>query len=207
MNLITIENTQMGQNVYLYYNEETKDAICIDPGGNAAGVCDALDANGLRLGAIILTHGHYDHIGAAQELRAHSGAPIYCHGDDAEMLEEAKLNLSSTTSDRIAFSPDKLLVDGEDLAIGNAKLRIIHTPGHTRGGLCLYDVKNAALFTGDTLFKNSIGRTDLHGGNHAQLIDSIKSKLLILPADTRVYPGHGPASTIGGEIKNNQFLN
>jgi len=206
MELIIIENKTMSQNVYLYFDESSKEGVIIDPGGNIDGIKSTIERNDVKIKAILLTHGHFDHIGAAAKLRENTGAPIYCHVAEKIMLEDAAINLSTMTSTHIKLTPDNLLEDMDTIEISESTLKAIHTPGHTLGGVCYYDEKNATLFTGDTLFRESVGRTDLPGGNHKQLIESIKERLLKLPAEVRVYPGHSAGSTIEHEREYNSFL-
>ncbi|MBC7104518.1 MAG: MBL fold metallo-hydrolase, partial [Firmicutes bacterium] len=164
-----------------------------------------LKARGLKLRYIILTHGHVDHIAALGEVREATGAEVLIHAADAEMLTDPTRNLSLFTGRRLRFSPaERLLADGDVVEVGTVCLEVIHTPGHTPGGICLKT--DDVVITGDTLFAGSIGRSDFPGGNHGQLIRSIKERLLCLPGHTRVYPGHGPETTIEEEKRYNPVL-
>lgn len=212
MKLVTIFTNNaktMQQNTYLYYDEATKHGALIDPGYNPQEeIMSAIHRHGVQPLVILLTHGHYDHIAAVQGIKDQTNARIFCHPLEKPMLEDPHLNLSVRTKTLVSLKPDQLLECGESLQIGDkTALTAIHTPGHTPGGLCFYDKKNATLFTGDTLFREGIGRTDLPGGNNQELLETINSKLLTLPNDVKVYPGHGRATTIGHEKKANIYFN
>ncbi len=195
----------MGANCYVVGCEETKEAAVIDPGGDVEKILDYLKNHGLTLKYVINTHGHIDHIAGNDKLRDATGAKLLIHEQDAPMMEDTKLNLSSFMGFSVKFKPaDRLLTDGDTVEFGNVKLNVLHTPGHTRGGICL--AADGAVFTGDTLFNGSIGRTDFPGGDFDSIINSIKNKLMSLPDDTAVYPGHMGHSNIAYERKNNPFL-
>jgi len=206
MKLITINSNPMGQNIYLYFDEATKEGVVIDPGHNLPEILAAINENNINIKGILLTHGHYDHISAVNELKEKTNADVYCHCDEKPMLENPAINLSVHVKREVKVTPDMLFDDGDDFEVGKLSLTIIHTPGHTPGGVCYYDEDNEVIFTGDTLFRESIGRTDLPGSDHKALNESIKNKLLCLPANVTVYPGHGRSSGIGHEIKQNPFL-
>jgi glyoxylase-like metal-dependent hydrolase (beta-lactamase superfamily II) len=193
-------------NCYILHDEKTKEAAVIDPGGDFPELKSYIESNGLSVKYIIVTHGHGDHIGALRELKDYSKAIICVHKEDHEMLGSKSKNYSEVVAGTgVEMSADRLLEDGDVLELGETKLKIIHTPGHSRGGICVYCEGN--LFSGDTLFAGSIGRTDLTGGSFDEIIASIKSKILILPENTAVYPGHGSSTTISIEKKMNPFLN
>lgn len=187
-------------------------AAVVDPGQPDPWITRTLAENGLKPEWILLTHGHLDHIGGVAWLKSQTGLPVLVHQDDAPMLTDPRLNGSALFgSPLVAPAPDRLLAEGEELAVGDLRLRVLHTPGHTPGGVCFYQAPDAEgkaghLIAGDTLFAGSVGRTDLPGGSHSQLIRSIREKLLPLPAETMVYPGHGPTTTIGDEKEYNPFL-
>jgi hydroxyacylglutathione hydrolase len=195
----------MGANCYVIYCEETKEAAVIDPGGDPSKIIQYLNQNGLKLKYIINTHGHIDHVAGNDQLRDVTGAKLLIHELDAGMLANAKLNLSGFMGFDTTFNPaDQLLTDGDSIEVGKIVFEVVHTPGHTRGGICLK--ADGIVFTGDTLFNCSIGRTDFPGGDFNGIIDSIKSRLLNLPDDTEVHPGHMGSSTIGYEKKHNPFV-
>ena len=192
-------------NCYIIYSETTKDGIIVDPGGDAEAILAFIEREGLKIKDIILTHGHGDHIGGVPELKKALNANVMIHKDDHELLVDGNKNLSSTmVMGPIAIEADRLLNDGDVIEFGDLKAEIIHTPGHTKGGIALKI--NNSLITGDTLFAGSIGRTDLLGGDYETIIKSIKEKLLILPDEVEVMPGHGGTSTIGREKASNPFL-
>lgn len=192
-------------NCYLLGCEKTNEAAVIDPGGDADDILKKINKNVLDVKYIILTHGHGDHIGAVREIKEKTGGKILIHSKDEALLKDAEKNLSSLMSGPdVSLTADRLLNDGDIVDVGELELKIIHTPGHTPGGISI-KVEDV-LITGDTLFAGSIGRTDFEGGSFEKIIKSIKNKLLIYDDSTKVLPGHGPASTIGNERAKNPFL-
>ncbi len=196
----------MGANCYLYACMESKKAVIIDPGADGKRIYRWVLEKGLKVDYILLTHGHVDHIGAVDELRELLGeVSVGIHAGDAGMLTDGKQNLSSYFGPGLVLKKaDFLLQDRQELAIGKEVLKVISTPGHSPGGVCF--LCSEGLFSGDTLFAGSIGRTDFPGGSMNQLLDGVKKKLLILPEETRVFPGHGEETSIGEEKRDNPFL-
>lgn len=190
MLLGTLELGMFGTNCYIVGAKTSKEGMIIDPGAEANTILKTVEKGGLNIKLIAITHGHMDHTGALEDVRKATGASVAIHRADADNLV------------RILPS-DVLLNGGENLTIGDLKFNVIHTPGHSPGGICLYGQNT--LFCGDTLFKGSIGRTDI-GGDYNQLMNSIFSKLMVLPDETMVFPGHGPETTIGAERASNPFL-
>jgi len=200
MKLITINENEIRENIYIYYDEVSKEGVVIDPGYNKEEIMEEINHNGIKIVGILITHGHFDHIGEANAIKEYTKANIFCHKLEEEMLISSKLNLSSRVAGvEISIEPDELLEDDSVIILGNTTLRTIHTPGHSMGGVCFYDEENGVIFAGDTLFKGTIGRTDLYGGNHDILLKSIEKKLFTLPDDTEVHSGHGSKTTIGKE--------
>lgn len=203
-----IEKLEVGPimaNCFILGCETTKEAAVIDPGDDADRILMALAKSELKVKYLINTHGHFDHVGANKRMKEVTGADILVHPDDEPMLVElsrsaAMFGLSAENSP----PADRLLKDGDTIAFGEISLKVIHTPGHSMGGICLYTPGH--LFAGDTLFAGSIGRTDLPGGDYDTLIASIKTKLLGLPEETVVYTGHGPETSIANEKRMNPFL-
>lgn len=188
-----------------YIVGENGEGVIIDAGVRAEEVKAAVLEAGLKIKYIILTHRHCDHIVAVDELRDSLGARAAIHREDAGGLTNPRLNLSSLVgTPEVYKAAEVVLEDGDVLEAGGLKYEIIHTPGHSSGGICVK--VGSLLFTGDTLFKNSVGRTDLGDGDQRKLLSSIQDKLLILDDSTEVYPGHGGATTIGAEKRNNPFL-
>jgi len=198
MILETVNVGPMQVNCYILACAEEKKAIIIDPGDQARKIKAVLEKHKLHPGMVINTHGHYDHIGCDDKF----GVPVYAHKQDLAMLTDAGLNLSASFSwDYKVKSEIIALEDKQIIKFDCLELEVMHLPGHTPGGIALLMKKPRTdiIFTGDTLFCRGVGRTDIPGGDQAQLEKSIREKLFILPDATRVYPGHGPATTIGDE--------
>jgi glyoxylase-like metal-dependent hydrolase (beta-lactamase superfamily II) len=192
-------------NSYIIFDDETRDAVIVDPGDEGEKIIEDIKEADIALKYIINTHGHFDHIGANKLVKEATGAILAIHKEDACLLKDAQSNalLFGLTVDP-SPEPDLFLEDGSNLHLAGESLQVIHTPGHTRGGICI-NFKNI-LIVGDTLFAGSIGRTDLPGGSYEVLLSSIHNQLLTFADDVKVYPGHGPATTIGEERKHNPFL-
>ena len=200
-------------NCYLAICPRTLEAMVLDPGGDAGRILALIRRHSANVRWIIVTHGHGDHIAANAELKAAlPEARLAAHEADAPMLPDPELNLSAAFGLSVASPPaDVLLHDGDVIAFGALRFKVIHVPGHTPGGIALYasetgQMKKPALFSGDALFAAGIGRTDFPGGSAEELIRAIRARLLPLPEETLVYPGHGPPTTIGEEARSNPFL-
>lgn len=194
-------------NCYILADEETKEAVVIDPGGDEDEILDVLQRNGFNLKLIIDTHGHFDHVDANQPLKAATGAQIAIHEADAAALSRPSQEAMFFTGNRLRLSEaDILLKEGDVLTFGKYRLKVLHTPGHTPGGISLVLEDHPYVYAGDLLFAGSIGRTDFPGGSFEALIDAVKTKIFPLGDHYTVYPGHGPVTTIGQERKYNPFF-
>jgi glyoxylase-like metal-dependent hydrolase (beta-lactamase superfamily II) len=192
-------------NCYIFGSSLNREVVVIDPGGQGELILSALDRLQARVSSIINTHGHMDHIAGNRQIKDRTAAKIFIHRADAEMLGDAGKNFSSLWDVPLTSPPaDVLLQGGEILPVGDLSLRVVHTPGHSPGGICL--VTAGLVFTGDTLFAGSIGRCDFPGASYEQLLASVRNELLALDDDTVIYPGHGPGSTIGAEKRDNPFF-
>ncbi|UCH34212.1 MAG: MBL fold metallo-hydrolase [Armatimonadota bacterium] len=197
-------------NAYIIAHEASREAIVIDPGGPPAPILKILKDQDFELQAIVNTHGHGDHMAGDLLLKQATGAPVWVHEADAAMLTDPHANLLAWSGFDVETAPaDRTLREGDVITIGEGhadeiKLHVAHTPGHTPGGMSL--IGDGVVFSGDCLFAGGIGRTDLPGGSEYQLLTSIRDKLLSLPDETIVYPGHGPETTIGEERRRNPFL-
>lgn len=195
----------MGVNCYITGDKD--EVFVIDPGGSADEICVVLKKHGLKAKYIILTHCHFDHILAANEVKKQTGAQIVVCSKEAENLADSNVNMTSRfTRTPISLSADRLVSENDTLISGTFVYRVIETPGHTSGGMCLYCENEKLLFSGDTLFCGSVGRSDFPTGDQNTLLHSIQTKLLTLPDDVRVYPGHEDDTTIGFEKANNPYL-
>ena len=193
----------LGTNCYVVY-DDTKQCVIVDGDGSGRPVMDFIEQEGLHVGMILLTHAHFDHMLAADDIRKKFGCKLYVHMDDERMLNDPSLNLSGTLgTEQVSISADHLLRDGDVLHFLNLEWKVMATPGHTAGSVCYYLPEEEVLFSGDTLFAESLGRTDLPTGSMSAIVRSIAEKLLVLPDDIMVYPGHGDATTIGHEKQYN----
>lgn len=193
-------------NCYIVGMVNKDGCIIIDPGGEEDAILRIVDQSGYRVEGILLTHGHFDHILGIEGIRKRYGAKVYAHEEEKELLGKKEWNSSTITGSPYECVPDILLQDGEVVTLAGIGITVLHTPGHTKGGVC-YHLKNyGVLFSGDTLFYESIGRTDLPTADGNQILHSIKNKLLVLDEDTKVYPGHGEATLIGHEKTGNPYL-
>lgn len=209
MSKLRIEHLLLGQvatNCYLAMKEDTKELIIVDPADHADRIVQKIQSMGGAPAAILLTHGHFDHIGAAEELRDKYGIRIYAMEEEGDVLASMQLNLSQMFGCPMTLQADVLLKDGQELDLAGLHITAFHTPGHTKGGACYYLKEECVLFSGDTLFAESVGRSDFPTGSMSTLVGSIKNKLLVLPEETRVLPGHNYESTIGHEKRYNPFL-
>lgn len=192
-------------NCYFLYREGQSNVIFIDPADNGKYIYDKLQENGFNVEAILLTHGHFDHIMGANVLRELSGAKVYILEEDKVLIRDPYVNVSAQWAKKYTMEADEFLKDGQELCFGDKKCKVIATPGHTIGSCCFYFEEDKILIAGDTLFCESVGRTDLPTGSMSKLQRSVKDKLMVLPDDVKVYPGHGPSTTIGYEKENNPF--
>ena len=202
----TLEIMPFGTNCYLVASEQTRDGMVVDPAGNAPRILSNIRELDLKIGLIVATHTHPDHIGAIGHVVEYTRASFAVHTAEAEIMQ--RYDFSQFTAYDPTFKqpppPDRLLKDGDFLVVGDLKFQILHTPGHSAGGICLAGY--GVVFSGDALFNMGIGRTDGLGGDYNLLISSIRTKLLVLPEQTVVLPGHGPKTTIGRERRSNPFL-
>ena len=193
-------------NCYVTYDEDTLCGVIIDPGDDAGRIKMLIEDLKIKPEAILLTHGHFDHILACGDLVNLYHIPIYIHEDEKDLIMDAYLNCSQSFSGSgYAIEPSILVKDGQSLDLTGTKINVIHTPGHTKGCCCYYFSDARLLFSGDTLFMESVGRTDLPTGNSSKIISSINEKLFVLDDDVRVFPGHGPSTSIGYEKRNNPY--
>lgn len=193
-------------NCYIVYQntkDELKPGVVIDPGDNAPFILNKCRELGVRPEAVLLTHGHFDHILAAEDIRRTFHIPIMAGEEEMALLEEPDMNLTGSFGDDMSLAADRWLRDGEVLELMGHSWKVLHTPGHTGGCVCFYVEDEGVLFSGDTLFHESVGRTDLPTGNSVQIVDSVVRKLLVLPDATKVYPGHDSRTTIGHEKQYN----
>ncbi len=193
-------------NCYFVYQKGKPQALVFDPADRGDYIYQVLKENGFEVAAILLTHGHFDHILGVTRLKELTGAKVYAYEKEAEICQEARLNLSGSGRDACSIIPDILFKDEEFFELGGIKGQVIATPGHTIGSCCYYFEEDKLLISGDTLFQESVGRSDFPTGSTSTLIRSICDRLMPLPEDVKVYPGHGDSTTIGYEKENNPFI-
>lgn len=193
------------ENCYVLKDDASNHGLIIDPGDNGQEILAYIWDNGIKVDLIVNTHGHWDHIGAVDFLRDELKVKLAIHADDASMLTASKEEMAAYSIFAGGKRPAEILLkDGDTIELGDNSLQVLHTPGHTKGGICLYG--GGCLFSGDTLFAGSVGRTDLPGGDYRAILDSVRNKLKIVDDSTKVYPGHGPATSMGRERRCNPYL-
>lgn len=204
----TIVVGPLGVNCFILGDKQSNEAVVVDPGADCEMILAAVARFGLKVKYLINTHGHFDHVGCNKQVQEKTGAELLIHEGDAFLLSQASRsaqNYGLIVED--SPPPSRFLSDGMRLEFGRRSIEVLHTPGHTPGGCCLLLANEQVVITGDTLFADSVGRTDLPGGSHQQLIASIKAKLMPLADETVVWPGHGASSTIGRERRMNPYIN
>lgn len=197
----------IGTNCYLLINEKTKEAVIVDPASCPDYMMNYIKTEEIKLKAVLLTHAHFDHImGIDDVLNKYGKMPVYVHEADKPMLEDPQQNMTMSFGFPYAYKGAQAVQDGQVLSLIGYEIKVLHTPGHTPGGCCYYIASEHVLISGDTLFQQSIGRTDFPGGSMSDLVRAVKEKLMILPEDTVVYPGHMGTTTIADEKRMNPFL-
>lgn len=197
MQILTIVTGTIEENCHIIFDEE-KNAVVIDPGDDAKNIIQTIEKNGFFVKSIVLTHGHYDHVGAVNELKECTNAEVIAHENEKALLEDAGLSLGIYVNPfYVNPKVDRYVKEGDTISAGNLSLRVIHTPGHTEGGMCLYS--DGVLFSGDTVFYRTLGRWDFPTGDLSKLTRSIVNKIFSLPEQTVIYSGHGPKTTVGEE--------
>ena len=196
----------VGTNCYVVSHSVTKEAFVVDMAGASERLLEYIAEEGLKMKALLLTHGHFDHIMGIDGFVDEFHVPVYVYEEDADAMTDPKLNQSSVYTGGYTYEGAKSIKEGQILKLAGYDFEVFHTPGHTKGGCCYYVRSEGVLFSGDTLFQNSIGRTDFPGGSMSDLVRAVKEKLMVLPDETLVYPGHMGETTIGHEKTHNPFL-
>lgn len=206
--MMKIQHSVLGMcatNTYYVYDDETKRGLIVDPADSPDTIIARVDSLSMIPEAILITHGHFDHVLAMNKIREHYGIKVYAGLTEKQVLHDMAMNLTSSFGMGQTFDADIYLKDGEEFEAAGYHIKAIEVPGHTIGGMCYYFDKQGVLFSGDTLFCESVGRSDFPGGSASALCRGIKDKLFVLPEHTKVYPGHMDETTIGNEIKYNPF--
>lgn len=207
MNIETLVVGPIETNCYIASDPVSREAVIIDAGDDAEEILAYVEKNRLQVKYLLNTHGHFDHIQANDAIREKTGAQLAIHADDVELLASPeKVSAGMMSVIHGCREPELVLHNGDTIAFGPYQLRVIYTPGHSKGGCCFYEVQEKVCFTGDTLFRGSIGRTDLYGGNYAVLLKSVRERLQVVADDVTIYPGHGPESTMAFERRANPYL-
>lgn len=193
-------------NCYFIYEDGREEVWFFDPADRGDYIFEALKKKGFCVAGIFLTHGHFDHIWGVEELKKCSGAKLYALDKEKELCMDSSMNVSKAAGRACTVTPDIYVKDNEEITLAGMSARVISTPGHTGGSCCYYFEEDKILISGDTLFQESVGRTDFPSGSMSKLVRSVKEKLFTLPQDVKVYPGHGEPTTIGHEMKHNPFL-
>ena len=204
--VITRPVGMLGCNMSIIADPHTKEAVLVDPGGDPDDIIQLITSNEVKIVQIIITHAHFDHILACNEIEAHTKAPIYFHNEDRKLWLTLSLQCTFIGIPNAPYirPPKNIFNDGDNLPVRGGK--VLHTPGHTKGSVCFYFQEDKLLISGDTLFAGGIGRTDLPGGSFDEIQNSLKTMIMVLPDDTRVIPGHGDETTIGRERRTNPFI-
>ena len=204
MEIKTIITGQIEENCYLVC-DENKHCMVIDPGDDYQHILKTIKENELLVETIVLTHGHYDHVGAVNEIKQETGARVIAHEDEKELIAKSDMSLSRYVDPDFPIpAVDGYVKEGDVISVGNLSFTVMHTPGHTQGGMCLY--REGILFSGDTIFQGTLGRWDFPTGNLSKLIHSITRRIFTLPDDTVIYSGHGEKTTVGAEKEHNEVL-
>lgn len=192
-------------NCYIASGEGSSSCVVIDPGDEPDKIAEYIKKKNMNCEGILLTHGHFDHITGVEGLVSLTGASVYAYEGEKDLMMSAAKNGCGMMGYTVTVQPDILLKDGQQFSLAGLEFEVIHTPGHTIGSCCYYAKKDAVLFSGDTVFMESVGRTDFPTGSSRQLIDSIREKVFVLPDDVKIYPGHGPETSVGYEKQYNPF--